>query len=140
MTVNAIMEAIAAKLGELFPDRLAYYKKIKALADGQHFIRCIDQTHTKGLDRQRRRFYSFEVLYFRRDDDALEFNAWAETMYMEFETLDVGGKLLHVTNAHAEPGDDMTFHFVFDVSTVGLIGKPEGEPMENATIQTGVKP
>ena len=140
MTVNDMMYAIAMKLGELFPDRLAYYQQVKQMADGQHYVRCIDQTHTKELDRRRRRSYSFEVLYFRKDDDALEFNSWAEVMYMEFETLTVGEQVFHVTNAHAEPGDDMVFHFVFDVSFVALLDPVPGDPMEQLDIDTEVLP
>lgn len=140
MTVNDFMEAIAAKLKELFPDRLAYYKKIKTLADGQHFVRCIDQSHAKRLDRQRYRSYSFEVLYFRKDDDALEFNAWVETMYAGFESLTVNGRLFHLVNAHAEPGEDMVFHFIFDVSFFALTDPVSGEKMEHVGITTEVSP
>lgn len=135
-----MMSAIAMKLGELFPDRLAYYQQVKQMADGQHYIRCIDQTHTRELDRRRRRSYSFEVLYFRRDDDALEFNAWAEIMYMEFETLTVGERVFHVTDAHARPGDDMVFHFVFDVKFIALLESVPGNPMEQLDIETEVIP
>ena len=140
MTVNDCISAIAVKLGALFPGREVYAGKITQAADGQHFVRCIDQNHGKLLDRQRSRRYSFEVLYFRKDGDAMEFNAWAEAMYMEFETLTVGDQIFHVTNAHAEPGDDMVFHFVFNVNFIALLDPVPGDPMERLSIEMEVLP
>ena len=140
MTVNDIIKAAAVKLGELFPDRLTYYGEIHNEADGNHYIRCINQSHEKRLDRRRARSYSFEIYYFRRDKDALEFNAWAETMYFAFESLVVGGQTLHITGAHAEDGDDGVFHFVFDVDFVALVEPEAAEPMETLDATEVVNP
>lgn len=141
MTVNDVMTAIAAKLGELYPDRLVYRDKIEQAADGHHHVRCIDQSHGKLLDRRRQRSYSFEVLYFRKDNDVVEFNRWAETMYMEFETLTLSsGAVLHVTNASATDGDDMVFHFTFDVTFTVLIDRETGDQMGDLEVKEGIKP
>ena len=139
MTVNEIMGALAHKLGELFPDRAVYYTQIPRDADGNHYIRCIDQSHTKKLGRRRERAYSFEVLYFCKERDALVFHDWAEVLYSELEMLTVGGRLVHTTGAHAEPGDDMVFHFVFDITVSGLLDPPAGEPMADLDIREGLK-
>lgn len=139
MTVNEIMSALAHKLGELFPDRAVYYTQIPRDADGNHYIRCIDQSHTKKLGRRRERTYSFEILYFCKEKDALVFNDWAETMYWGFESLMVNGQLVHLTGAHAEPGDDGVFHFVFDITVSGLLDPPAGEPMAELEIREGLK-
>ena len=140
MTVNNVLRSIAAKLGELFPERLVYHQHIEQLADGQHFVRCIDQTHGKLLDRRRARSYSFEILYFRKDDDALAFNDWAETMYMEFETLTLeDGTILHVTGANATEGDDMVFHFTFDVTFTVMLDPVAGESMASIKTTEGLK-
>lgn len=139
MTVNEILSALAHKLGELFPERAVYYTQIPREADGNHYIRCIDQSHTKKLGRRRERAYSFEVLYFCQKGDALVFNDWAETLYSELEMLTVGGQLVHITGAHAEPGDDGVFHFVFDITVSGLLDPPAGEPMAELEIREGLK-
>lgn len=139
MTVNEIMGALAHKLGELFPERAVYYTQIPREADGNHYIRCIDQSHTKKLGRRRERAYSFEVLYFCRVRDALVFHDWAEVLYSELETLMVNGQLVHITGAHAEPGDDGVFHFVFDITVSGLLDPPAGEPMAELEIREGLK-
>ena len=140
MTVNEVMQAIAAKLGELFPDRLVYDRRIEQLADGQHFVRCIDQTHGKLLDRRRSRSYSFEILYFSKADDVVAFNDWAETMYMEFETLTLeSGQILRVTGANATDGDDMVFHFTFDVTFTALLDPVAGDPMTTLEHKEGLK-
>lgn len=55
MTVNEIMSALALRLGELFPERAVYYTQIPREADGNHYIRCTDQSHTKKLGRRRER-------------------------------------------------------------------------------------
>ena len=140
MTVNNVMTAIATRLGELFPDRLVYDRKIEQAADGQHFVRCIDRIHGKLLDRRRSRSYSFEVLYFRKDNDPIEFNAWAETMFLEFETLTLeSGQTLRVTNASATDGDDMVFHFTFDVNFTALLDRAAGESMASLETKEGLK-
>lgn len=139
MTANGIIKTAAAKLAALYPDRLAYSGQIPKDADGQHYIRCISQSHEKRLDRRRGRSYSFEILYFRKDGDALEFNAWAETMYGEFESLTVQNQILHVTGAHARDGDDGVFHFVFDVTFTGLVEPEAAEPMETLDASEAIK-
>ena len=139
MTVNEIMSALALRLGELFPERAVYYTQIPREADGNHYIRCTDQSHTKKLGRRRERAYSFEVLYFCREGDALVFGDWAETLSSELETLTVNGQVVHITGAQAEPGDDMVFHFVFDVTLSGLLDPPAGEPMEDLEMREGLK-
>ena len=139
MTVNEILSALAHKLGELFTERAVYYTQIPREADGNHYIRCIDQSCTKKLSRRRERAYSFEVLYFCQKGDALVFNDWAEVLYSELETLTVGGQLVHITGAHAEPGDDGVFHFVFDITVSGLLDPPAGEPMAELEIREGLK-
>lgn len=103
MTVNEIMSALALRLGELSPNGRST-TRIPREADGNHYIRCTDQSHTKKLGRRRERAYSFEVLYFCREGDALVFGDWAETLYSELETLTVNGQVVHITGAQAEPG------------------------------------
>ena len=57
------------------------------------------------------------------------FNRLGESSYSELEMLTVGGQLVHITGAHAQPGDDGGFHFVFDITVSGLLDPPTGEPM-----------
>lgn len=139
MTVNSFIKAAAAKLGELFPKRLVYTDEIHADADGNFFIRCIEQRHETKLDRRRRRFYSFEILYFDQKGEPMSYNDWAETMYLNFERLTVGGSVFHLTNAHAENGDDGVFHFVFDADFTALLAPEEIEKMRTLEMTEGVK-
>ena len=139
MTVNSFIRAAAVRLGELFPGRLVYTDEIPANADGNFFVRCIDQQHERKLDRRRRRFYSFEILYFQKEKDALVFNDWAETMYNSMEQLTCEGASFHLTNAHAENGDDGVFHFVFDADFTVLLAPEGGVLMETLDMTEGVK-
>lgn len=139
MTVNDFLAAIAAKLDFMFPDRLVFVDQIESCSDGNHFVRCVNQRHDKGLDRQRKRSYTFEIDYFQKVRDNMAFNNWAEIMCWAFESLTVGDQLFHLHNLKAEPGDDMVFHFTFDVDTVGLIDPVVAEPMETLENDVRVK-
>ncbi len=130
MTVNSFIEAIAKRLGELFPGRLVYVDQIPAKAEGNHFIRCMEQGQSLGLGRQRRRAYSFEVVYFLQERENMAFHQWAEAMYQGFEALKVGEQLIRLKNLQAQPGDDMAFRFTFDANVYALLKKEPEEPME----------
>ena len=56
-----------------------------------------------------------------------------------FRVATVNGQVVHITSAQAEPGDDMVFHFVFDVTLSGLLDPPAGEPMEDLEMREGLK-
>lgn len=139
MTANNLLGAIAKKLGSLYPDRKVFDRKIDANADGNHSVRCINQEHAKRLGRRRYRSYSFEILYFQRENDPMVFHDWADTMYMEFETLTAGENSFHVTNAHAEAGDDMVFRFLFDVDFTGLVDPITENQMETLATTEVIK-
>lgn len=139
MTVNDFIIGIAQKLKSLYPTRHVFVDEIPAKADGNHFVHCTDQRHGKKLGRRRSRSYSFEVLYFKAKKDNMAFNDWAEQMYFEFEALDVSGQIVHLTNAHAQDGDDMVFHFIFDAEFTALIDQVSGDPMNTLQLTEGLK-
>lgn len=128
MTLNNFLESIAMKLVGLWSDRHVFVNEIPKEADGNFFVRVIDTSQEKKLDRRRRRTVQFEVLYFLASKDNLEFNAWAETMFDEFESLSVHEKTevvngvekdvrrtIRLTNISARKDDDQrVFQFLFD--------------------------
>lgn len=116
----------------------------------------IEASHEKKLDRRRRRTVQFEVLYFLASKDNLEFNAWAETMFDEFESLSVHEKTevvdgveydvrraIRLTNVSARKYDDQrVFQFLFDADFYFVI-TPEVIPTmyyldQNNTIRSEV--
>ena len=125
MTVNDFIAAIAAKLDSIFPNRLVYVDQIEAGADGNHLVRCIDQSQERIIGRLRKRLLSFEIAYFQKSRDNLSFNDWAEEMYWAFEMLEVNNRLYHLENCKANPGADMVFHFTFDVEAALLLTEEE---------------
>ncbi|GAC41902.1 phage tail terminator family protein [Paenibacillus popilliae] len=144
MKVNDVITAIARELKSLYPNRQVYIDQIPKKADGNHYVYCTDQCHSKRLDRRRERTYSFVIQYFQSAKDNMLFNDWAETMYFVFEKLDVNGQTVHLTDAHAEPGDDMVYHFVFDVKVNGLVvdvqpGELIGDLMMDLQARGGLK-
>ena len=89
MTLNLFLEAVAAKLTGIWPDRKVHVDEIPKDSDGQFFVGIIESNQEKHLDRRRKRSIQFEVLYFLRSKDTMDFNAWAEEMYDNFEELTV---------------------------------------------------
>lgn len=156
MTLNNFLESIAMKLVGLWSDRHVFVNEIPKEADGNFFVRVIDTSQEKKLDRRRRRTVQFEVLYFLASKDNLEFNAWAETMFDEFESLSVHEKTevvdgvetdvrrtIRLTNISARKDDDQrVFQFLFDTDFYFVI-TPEVIPTmyyldQNNTIRSEV--
>lgn len=156
MTLNNFLESIAVKLVGLWPDRHVFANEIPKNADGNFFVRVVDTSQERKLDRRRRRTVQFEVLYFLASKDNLEFNAWAETMFDEFESLSVHEKTefvngvetdvrrtIRLKNISARKDDDQrVFQFLFDADFYFVI-TPEVIPTmyyldQNNTIRSEV--
>lgn len=156
MTLNDFLEAVAEKLVGLWSDRHVFVNEIPKDSDGNFFVGMIEASQERKLDRRRRRTVQFEVLYFLASKDNLEFNAWAETMFDEFETLSVHEKTevvngvekdvrrtIRLTNISARKDDDQrAFQFLFDADFYFVI-TPEVIPTmyyldQNNTIRSEV--
>lgn len=156
MTLNNFLESIAMKLVGLWSDRHVFVNEIPKDSDGNFFVRVVDTSQEKKLDRRRRRTVQFEVIYFLASKDNLEFNAWAETMFDEFETLSVHEKTevvdgvesdvrrtIRLTNISARKDvDQRVFQFLFDADFYFVI-TPEVIPTmyyldQNNTIRSEV--
>lgn len=144
MTVNNLIEAIASKLTELWPDRKVHVDEIPKGADGNFFVDAIETSQEKLLDRRRKRSYQFEVLYFLRSDDNMAFNEWAESMYDHFEFLNVAEsaekmRCIFLTEQAARKDETGVFQFTFD-ATFNFITEPLTiDPMEKLNIKEALK-
>jgi len=136
MTLNNFLEAVASKLGEIWPDRKVYVDEIPKDADGQFFVGIIESGQEKHLDRRRKRTVQFEVLYFLKTKDTMGFNAWAEEMYDNFEALvvketDEKTRTIRLTGQKARPdGNARVFQFLFDADVFFVLTPPEIPFME----------
>lgn len=137
MTLNLFLEAVAAKLTGIWPDRKVHVDEIPKDSDGQFFVGIIESNQEKHLDRRRKRSIQFEVLYFLRSKDTVDFNAWAEEMYDNFEELTVQeapGKTrtIRLTGQKARPdGNSRVFQFLFDADFFFVLTPPEIPFMED---------
>ena len=137
MTLANFLSAIAQKLTGIWPDRLVYTCEIPQNAAGQFFVGIIESGQEKRLDRRRTRTIQFEVLYFLRSKDTLAFQAWAEAMYDNFDTLTVredGEKtrVVHLAGQKAQPDENArVYQFLFDVGFHAVLAPEEGPTMEN---------
>lgn len=136
MTLNNFLEAVASKLGTIWPDRKVYVDEIPKGADGQFYVGIIESEQEKHLDRRRKRTVQFEVLYFLKTKDTMSFNAWAEEMYDSFETLavketDEKTRTIRLTGQKARPnGNARVFQFLFDADAFFVLAPPEIPFME----------
>lgn len=156
MTLNDFLETVAEKLVGLWSDRHVFVNEIPKDSDGNFFVGMIEASQERKLDRRRRRTVQFEVLYFLASKDNLEFNAWAETMFDEFESISVHEKtefvngvekdvrrVIRLTNISARKDDDQrAFQFLFDADFYFVI-TPEVIPTmyyldQNNTIRSEV--
>ena len=136
MTLNNFTEAIAAKLSALWPDRKVYVDEIPKDADGQFFVGIIESEQEKHLDRRWKRSIQFEVLYFLKSKENMEFNAWAEAMYDQFETLTVQEteqktRTIRLTGQKAKSSKNArVYQFTFDADFFFVLTSPEIPFME----------
>lgn len=115
MTLNELTRAAAARLRALWPDRPVYVDDIPREADGCLYIGLIDSEQGQELDRRCKRSVSFQILYFRADQDALAYQDWAEALYDGFRTLEAGGRTVRLKNRSArEDGEQRCYLFTFD--------------------------
>ena len=123
LTLVNFIKAITAKLNELYPDRVVHIGEIPREADGNFYIRLVDSSQQKHLDRRRKRVLQFEVLYYCKERDTVKFLEWAEAMYENFERLTVaagsGGsgesRSIALKNQKAyENRNTMMYQFMFD--------------------------
>ena len=115
MTLNELTRAVAARLRTLWPDRPVYGDDIPREADGCLYIGLIDSEQGQELDRRFKRSMSFQILYFRADQDALAYQDWAEALYDGFRALEIDGRTVRLKNCRArENGEQRCFQFTFD--------------------------
>ena len=140
MTLNNLMSAVAAKLEELWPGRKITPNKLPQNADGQFFFRLIDSEQNKHLDRRRHRVLQFEILYFLQSDNILDFHDWAETMYDHFELLEVGDRVVHLSEQKARRnGEARVYQFTFTADFYVVYETPPGDDMESVQLKEALK-
>lgn len=130
MELNDFVDAIAQKLRDLWPDRNVYVDEIPQGTDGNFYVGVIESDQGKRLGLRRVRTYQFEVLYFLRTNENLEYYAWAETMFDQFEDLQVGAHFCHLTNQTAQKSIERVYQFLFNANLNFVYQEVSGNEME----------
>lgn len=135
MKLKELAQVVGIKLSGIFPDKLMYVDKITAESDGCFLLNITNTGGDCGISARKSRSVSFDLLYFSRSDENLEFIEWADIMQDSFKEIDVNGQIIHTRNrsAHCE---DMVFHFLFSVEAAYIEYEP-GEPMER--LEAGIE-
>ncbi len=145
MTICDFLEAIAAKLKQLWPDRNVYVDQIPQQADGNFYAGVLQIEQKRLLDRRRKRHLQFEILYFLQPHDNMAFYDWVETMLDQFEKLTVaesdgGTRGITLTNRQAHQQEDgNAYQFVFDADFYFLLAPEDGEEMDYLTAKEEIK-
>lgn len=128
MKLKELVQAVARKLAELFPDSPMYVDKITANADGCFLLNIIDESGSGGISCRKNRTVSFDLMYFSRADDRLGFMDWADVLQDNFGEVCVNGQIIH-TRSRSARCEEMVYHFLFSVDAVYTEYEP-GEAME----------
>lgn len=131
MSLVDLLQACAAKLKELWPDREVYVGEIPQNANGAFSVGLTAVEQEQRLRRRHIRTVGMQVLYFREDRDTLAYLEWVEAMLDDFRVLAWGDQLVQLTNRTArnsESGD--CYQFLFNVVLNLVEAVPAGESME----------
>ena len=112
---NDIVDGIAVRLGQLFPDIEVHRDEIAQGFDAPcFFIKSLRTVHTAKLDNRYFRRYSFDVHYFPQHAGAsANVQAVAGTLLMGLEYILVGDNLVRVARTEYEVHDGV-LHFMVD--------------------------
>ncbi len=125
---NKLVKAIAVKLNQLWPERQIFVKEVPQGIDGNFFIKVIETSHEKKLDTRRAKGFSFDVAFFLKNNDTLEYFAWADAMAANFELLQVDNQQYHVTGMRSRVVDRVG-HVTFNIDFTACL-REESNPDE----------
>lgn len=113
---NDIVDGIAVRLGQLFPDIEVHRDEIAQGFDAPcFFIKTLRTVQTAKLDNRYFRRHSFDVHYFPQQEAgaSVDVQAVADTLLMGLEYILVGDSLVRAARTEYEVHDDV-LHFMVD--------------------------
>ena len=128
MKISNIARDIGRRLKAAFPESVMYAEDIPADAEGNFLLVITGVSGGAGIIPRRKRSASFDVVYFSKSGDALDFADWTELMEDTLHTLSGEGQLFR-TSERSAVRTDMQYHYMFTVSSDFLEYTP-GDPME----------
>lgn len=133
ITVNDVRHAVMATLKANFPDAKVYGEEIKqGFTEPAFFVKVLNTTHSKELDRRYRRVQFFDVHYFDRTNEAL--HAAAEKLYDVLEYLNVLDGVIRGTGMRHEIVDGV-LHFFVEYGMHLLRPREEGVKMKDLDVE-----
>lgn len=112
--INSLIEAVAKRLKELFPDKKICTEKITSDAEGKIFIIVNNPNQKRELGKMRKRSISFDISYVCNENDNTSYYEWIDKMYEGFEYLKTDTDTVIPENVHTDKFDGI-YHFLFDV-------------------------
>ena len=137
---NDIVDGIAVRLGELFPDIEVHRDEIgQGFEEPCFFILPLRVAQEAKLGNRYYRRHSFDVHYFPRTEGASEeLQEVTDTLLMGLEYILMGGDLIRASRTEAEIHDGV-LHFMADYDVFVLREREKVPPMEMLTQRQRVK-
>lgn len=120
MYTNIISKGIAKKIKKLYPEIKIEVDAVTSNAFGKIFVMVISSETKRGIGGLRQLNLTFDVSYFCKEKDNMEYNDWLKNMYSEFETIETEEAVYRTKNMRGEKGEGI-YHFIFDVTARYLI-------------------
>lgn len=136
--VNDIMDGIAVKLGEIYPEAEVYRDEIEqGFKEPCFFILPLRTAQRAEVGNRYQRTHSFDVHYFPSElgKASEEIHAVASALLMGLEYITVDGGLIRATRAEYEVHDGV-LHFEVDY-TVFMRRVEEEKPLMEVLVQEG---
>lgn len=143
--VNKIITGISQKLDEIFnvysDEYTIYTENVEQdLEEPCFFILSLKPGSTKLVRNRYKRYYSFDIQYFPKDLQNINYecNNITEKLMNELEYITVDGSLVRGTKMDAETVDNV-LHFFINFNMIVKKDCAKEESMETLKVNSGVK-
>lgn len=116
MFTNEIVEGIAKKIKTAFPDKKIELEAIPNNAVGKIFVTITETKNKNELGGVKKTEISFDISYWCKDSENIEYNDWIAKMYGLFDVIETAsGNSYRAQNKNGQKGEGV-YHFLFDLT------------------------
>lgn len=96
MTANEIVQAVAQRLQQLYPDGRVHTQSPPAETEGEMYVHCTRQSREQGLGRRCIDTFTIEVRRYQTAPGGTAAGDWAQAVLDELQLLTAGQTVLHL--------------------------------------------
>lgn len=132
-TLPLALQAVAGKIRTLFPGAEVFPDEIEQDVSGAFYLSTAAASASPKLSGTLSRTTTFDVKYFLKKGDNLDYAQWQDMMLENFHriTLEDGeeSQILHCQNVETRRDDTRYYELIFDIAVL-FTDIPDGEKME----------